>query len=188
MKNRLVYILLTSILLLTSRAGAAASEGDAYVGVQYGVAAYDEDGISEEFNPTAAIVRLGRYFTPNIAIEARLGTGVSDDTRFLPELGSGYDATVEVDRVFGLYATAHANLTDSLSLYGVLGASKVKATATLPAFPGLKSEEDNSSVSYGVGADVDISSNLTLNLEAIRYLDKSEFNLDTLAVGVTFGF
>jgi outer membrane immunogenic protein len=188
MKNNLISLALASSLLLVTTASIAGTEGENYVGAQYAVSYYNEDGISKEFNPTLAIGRFGHFFTPNFSIEGRLGFGLQDDTQFLPEFGSGYDATLELDRLFGLYATGHINITESSSIYGVLGASKVKGTASVPSFPSLESTEDNSSVSYGVGADIGIGSTVALNIEYIRYLDKSEFDLDAVAVGAIFKF
>ncbi len=188
MKNNLISLALASSLLLATGAGTAGTEGENYVGAQYAVSYYNEDGISKEFSPTLVIARLGRFFTPNFAIEGRLGFGLQDDTQFLAEFGSGYDATVELERVVGLYATGHINLTESASIYGVLGASKVKGTTSVPSFAGLEASGDESSVSYGIGADIGIGSNVALNIEYIRYLDKSEFDLDAVAVGVVFSF
>jgi opacity protein-like surface antigen len=188
MKNNLISLALASSLLLATGAGVAGTEGENYVGAQYAVSYYNEDGISKEFSPTLVIARLGRFFTPNFAIEGRLGFGLQDDTQFLSELGSGYDATLDIERIFGLYATGHINLTESASIYGVLGASKVKGTASVPSFIGLESTEDNSSVSYGIGADIGIGSKFAVNVEYIRYLDKSEFTLDAVAVGAVYKF
>ena len=42
--------------------------------------------------------------------------------------------------------------------------------------------------SYGIGVDIGIGSNVALNIEYIRYLDKSEFDLDAVAVGAVFSF
>jgi len=188
MKNKLIFIALVSTLLLVTRTGIAGKEGETYAGLQYAYGNYDEDGISQTFNPTLLVGRFGLYFMPNFSIEGRLGLGLQDDTQFLPELGSGFDATLELDRMIGLYATGHMNVTESFSIYGVLGASKVKGTASAPGFPGLESTEDNSSVSYGIGADVGIGSNVAFNIEYMQYLDKSDFDLGAIGLGVVFSF
>jgi len=70
----------------------------------------------------------------------------------------------------------------------VLGVSKVEGTASLPDFPGLESTENNSSVSYGVGADIGIGDRWALNVEYIRYLDKDDFDFDVGSVGASFKF
>ena len=42
--------------------------------------------------------------------------------------------------------------------------------------------------SYGVGADIGIDSNVALNIEYMRYHDKSGYDLDAVAVGAAFSF
>ena len=187
MKNKLIFIVLAASLLVLTRTAAAGSEGEYYFGLQYGVGNYDEEGISETYEPTLLTARLGYYLTRNFTIEGRIANGIDDDTHNLPEFGNR-DATLELDSIFGIYGTAHFYLTESTSIYGVLGASRVKGTTSLEDFPGLKSSEGNSSVSYGFGADIGIGENWALNVEYIRYLDKDDFDLDVGSVGATFRF
>ena len=187
MKKNLVSLALASTLMLLTGTSIGGTEGETYVGAQYAVSEYNEDGISEEFEPTFWLLRVGRFFTPNLAIEGRLGSGLDDDTQSVPELG-GNDGTLEIEDILGIYAIGHLNLTESASIYGVLGASKVEGTASVPSFPGLESTEDNSSISFGVGADFGIGSNVTLNIEYLRYLDDSDYDLDAFAVGAVYSF
>lgn len=187
MNIKLISFALAGSLLLVTKAGVSASEGDYYFGLQYGYGSYDEDGISETYEPTLLIGRFGRFLTPVFAIEGRLGSGLDDDTHNLPEFGNR-DATLDIDSMAGLFGTAHLNLTKSSSIYGVLGMSRVKGTASLPDLPGVESTETNSSVSYGFGADIGIGSRWTLNIEYIRYLDKEDFDLDVGSIGASFYF
>jgi len=187
MKNKLIFIALAGSLFLVTGTGVAGTEGEYYFGLQYAEGDYEEDGISETFNPTLLVGRFGRFLTPNFSIEGRLGFDQDDDTQNLPELGNR-DATLELERLYGLYGTGHINITESSSIYGVLGFSEVKGTASIPSIPGLESTEENSSVSYGIGADIGIGSSWALNIEYIRYLDDDDFDLDVTNVGATFRF
>ena len=189
MKNKLIFILLAGTLLLATRTGIAGSAGETYVGIQYGVGEYSEEGISKDFNPTALIGRFGGYLTPNFSLEGRLGLGLQDDTQFLPEFGaSGRDVTLELDYILGVYGTGHINLTESSSIYGLLGVSKVKGSASVPGLSALTATEDNSDLSYGIGADIGLGSNVALNIEYVRYLDKSDFDFSVMGIGVVFSF
>jgi opacity protein-like surface antigen len=187
MKNKLIYIALLGSLLLVTRTGVAGTEGENYFGLQYADGDYEEDGISETFNPTLLVGRYGRFLTPNFSVEGRLGFDLDDDTQNLPELGNR-DATLELERLFGLYGTGHFNIAKSFSIYGVLGVSNVKGTVSVPSISGLESTEDNTSVSYGIGADIGIGSSWALNIEYIRYLDDDDFELDMANVGASFSF
>jgi opacity protein-like surface antigen len=189
MKNKMMFTLLTGALALAVNSGMAATEGSSYIGVQYGYGDYDEEGISETFNPTALIGRFGYFFHPNFSVEGRLGFGLQDDTQqFVTSIGTPVDARLDIDHVVGLYGTGHINLTESISFYGVVGASSVEATASLPGFPNASVSDDESSVSYGVGADVGIGKNIALNVEYMRYLDKSSYDFDMIGLGATFSF
>jgi opacity protein-like surface antigen len=187
MKNKLICAALTSSLLLATGTALAGTEGENYFGLQYAYGYYDEDGISETYNPTLLVGRFGRFLTPNLSLEGRLGTGLEDDTYSLPAFGNR-DVTLELESLFGLYGAAHFDMTKWFSVYGVLGVSQVKGTASLPSFPGLESTEDNSGFSYGIGADIGIGSRLALNIEYIQYLDMDDFDLGVANVGASFSF
>lgn len=189
MNNKLILTLLASAMISFTGTGVAGPGDKSYVGVQYGIGNYSEKNISEDFKPTALIGRFGYFYRPNISIEARLGAGIEDDTQFLTELGvSGLDASFELDSILGAYARGHINLTESSSLYGVLGFSRIEATTSVPAFPAASSTGDESSFSYGVGVDIAIGGSGTLNIEYIRYLDKDNLDLGVASVGATFFF
>jgi opacity protein-like surface antigen len=189
MNNRIMMTLQAAAFVFVANGAVAATADSTYIGVQYAYGDYDEDGISETFNPTSLIGRFGYFFHPNFSIEGRLGFGLQDDTQFVSSVGlSGIEARLDVDHVVGLYGTGHINLTDAISFYGVLGASSVKATASIPSIPALTVSDDESSVSYGVGADVGIGKNIALNIEYMRYLDKSSYDFDMIGLGASYSF
>lgn len=187
MKNKLLFIVLAGMLLTVTKTAIADSESNNYIGVQYGVGMYEEDGISEEFRPTALIARLGWNFMPGFSIEGRLGVGLQEDTQSLPEFG-GLDAELELDSIYGIYGTARLKLNDSFSMYGVLGASQVKGTASLSDYPTEKQTETNSGVSYGVGADFAVGNDVAVNIEYMQYLDKPDYEIGAIALGVVFSY
>ena len=189
MKNKLTLLILAGALILVTRTGIAGSAGETYIGVQYGVV-ISEESISKDFNPTALIGRIGSYFHPNFSIEFRMGFGLQDDTQFIPEYGAdgGLDATLDLDYIRGIYGTGQIDFTKWFSIYGVLGASNVKATASIPSIPVLEDSNSESSVSYGIGADIGIGSNVALNIEYMRYLDKHNIDFDVIGAGVVFSF
>jgi opacity protein-like surface antigen len=189
MKNKLIYIVLTSMLLFVAAAGIADTEDKNYIGIQYGVGDYSEEGISKSYDPTAYMIRIGRYFSPNFSIEGRLGSGLDDDTQFLPEFGpGGLDVSLELDTIIGIYGVWHMNLSESSSIYGILGASDVEGTASVSGFPAAKDSNSESGYSYGIGADIGVSDNVALNIEYINYLDKSNVELSAIALGAVFSF
>jgi len=189
MKYKLTFIILTSALMLFSKIAMADPLNQYYLGVQYAVVDYNEQGFSKSFSPSLLVGRFGKKINSNFSVEARMGLGVQDDTKFLPELGvSGLDASLELDSMVGLYATGHINFTESSSIYGVLGISRINGSAKVPQFPASKSSRCNNDGSYGIGADIGLGDNVALNIEYMQYLDKSDFDLGAIAVGVVLDF
>jgi len=189
MSNKPILMILASTLLFIMGTGIASSEDKSYFGIQYGAGDYSEKGISKNFNPTALIGRFGYYLRPGLSIEGRLGFGIEDDTQFVPEFGtSGLDASLKLDSIMGVYGRGSINLAGSSSLYGVLGISRVEATASVAAFPAADTTDDEVSVSYGIGADIGISKNFILNIEYMKYLDKDNLDLGVAGIGATYNF
>jgi len=189
MKNKLGLIALAGLLISVAESGMASSENKMYVGLQYGVGEYSESGVSEDFETSTLMGRIGYNINSNFSIEGRLGTSLEDDEHFLPELCiCGSDVTLEVDSIIGIYGRGHYDLSEYFSIYGVLGASQVKATVSLSDFPNADNTETESSASFGLGVDIAFSKQWAFNIEYIRYLDKDDFDLDIASAGVTFGF
>ena len=189
MNNRVIITLLASTIIFMTGTVSADSEAKRYIGVQYGSGNYSEKDISKDFKPAALVARFGYFFQPSYSVEGRIGKGVKSDTQFLPEFGlGGLDARFELDSILGIYGTGHINLTASSSLYAVLGVSLIEATASVPEFCAAKCTEQKSSISYGLGADFNISKRMKLNIEYMRYIEKTNFDLDVIGAGLTFGF
>lgn len=189
MKNKLVLIALAGVLISAAETVTASPGNEMYVGLQYGVGQYSESNVSEDFDTSALMGRFGYNINSNFSIEGRLGTSLEDDTQFLPErCVCGSDVTLEVDSIMGIYGRGRYELSEMFSLYGLLGASQVKATVSLSEFPDADNTSSESSVSYGLGVDIAFSKQWAFNVEYIRYLDQDNFDLDIASAGVTFGF
>jgi len=181
--------LLAGALVFLAGTAVAAAENSNYLGLQYGVSKYSESGVSKDFEPTVAIVRFGRGINPNFAVEGRLGTGLDGDTQLVPELCEcGVDVKFEIDSILGIYARGSINPNEWLSLYGLLGGSRVSVTGSLAGFSSTAETDDEDSLSYGGGLDIGFSRSVAVNIEYMRYLDKENFSLDMASIGVTFRF
>ena len=187
MKNKWIIPLLVSMLIFVTGNAIADATDKSYFGIQYGAGDYSEEGISKDYAPGVFVMRLGRYVKPSFSVEARLGNGPDGDTHVLPEF-SGNNVSLELDTVLGIYGVGHLVLTESSSIYGLLGVSKVSGTASVQGIPALRISESNSSFSYSIGADVDITDSVALNIEYMRYLDKSKMDLDIIALGLMLSF
>ncbi|MDA3869240.1 MAG: porin family protein [Gammaproteobacteria bacterium] len=187
MKSKLLYITLACSLLLFTLPTIAQPYGNYYAGAQYAQSDYNEEGISANFEPAMVVGRFGKSFNPHVAVEARLGLGLDEESQFIPELGpAGIDRTLALNSLIGIYLTGHLNLTESSSVYAITGTSRAEASAM--AFPAASSTVAEGDFSYGVGANIGILNNIALNIEYMQYLDANHFDLSAIAVGVLVRF
>ncbi len=179
--KRKIIVAAIAVALSSSAVFAGQIVGSKYAGIQYAISTYSEDGISEEPNPTALIGRLGVNVTDVFSVEGRLGLGLQDDTVNV----FGTDVTMEIDSLIGIYGVGHININRTSSLYGLLGLTRAEATLSAPGF--ISESNDETGLSFGVGADIGIGNNVALNIEYVQYLNKSDFDFSAIAFGVKFG-
>lgn len=143
-----------------------------YFGAQYN---YIEGKISGSSNPKLDVFsgRFGAQINPFISGEARLGFGLGSDT---------VDGTkFELDNYYGFYARAGLPNETAFTPYLIGGWTDAR----------LKRAGSSQSIdggSYGAGVDFNLDPFLALNLEYMRMLDKSDFDLDAISLGFTFKF
>ena len=194
MANKKTMIGMVAAVTMLSSNVFAGQAGSVYGGIQY--ASFDVslsvDGttIPEDFSPTGLIGRLGSNVNNNFSIEGRLGLGLSDDTISASDGINTASLSVELDSLIGAYGIGHIMLNESSSIYALIGFTKVDGTISAYAsWLGSGSvSEDETDLSYGIGADIGVGGNVALNIEYVQYIDKSEFDISALAGGVKFGF
>jgi len=126
-------------------------------------------------------VRGGYYFNNYFSVEGRIGFSVGDDTQNL----FGVPVTVELDNMFGAYALGHVPLRDLFQLYGLVGLTQGELTAS--AF-GTSINEDDSDLSFGVGAKFDMTPSMSLGIEYASYITESDYDVDGLGGSLNFLF
>jgi outer membrane immunogenic protein len=181
MKYKILPTLIVAVTLSTSSNVIANSAWDTYLGIQYAIGDYSEADIPD-YSPTALVGRFGGFIHPNFAFEGRFGTGMKDDTQNV----FGFDATLELDTLVGLYGVGHLNITKASSIYGLIGFSGVDGTVTVAGFPDSESDSETD-LSYGVGANIGVTKKVALNAEYISYISK-DFDLNAIGLGLVIGF
>lgn len=138
---------------------------------------YDASGFDSDLNPTAIIGRLGYFVVDNFAVEGRLGFGVGDDSDF------GVD--FEIDSIAGLYGVGHLPLGDVASVYAIAGFSRGEATVSDPwgSF-----SDDDTGFSYGVGLQAKFAPTLSGHAEYMSYLNKSDYEITAIGLGLNYHF
>lgn len=188
--HRIVMIgLVVSLGPMSGNAFAGLTPG-AYAGIQYAIADFSFEDVSEDFSPTGLIGRAGSNLNRYFSIEGRLGLGLSDDTVTVTDATTNASVSIELDTLIGLYGVGHVPLGKSSSVYALVGLTQIDATASASVtgigFASLS--DDESDFSYGIGADIGILYNLWVNVEYVQYLDKSDLDVSAIALGLKFGF
>jgi hypothetical protein len=118
------------------------------------------------------LLRLGVYVTPAITLELRYGDGIDDDTI----MGVDYS----IDRIAGLYALYHLELSSAFSIYGLVGYSEADLKAEASGGSVIEKEDD---ISYGIGLDLG-----NINFEYTHVLEDSNYEVNAASIGYTYHF
>lgn len=169
------YLISAVAATLISTPVFATDAGEGYVGGQFSRTTYEESGV--DVSPTAIIGRLGYFVVDNFAVEGRLGFGVGDD--------SAFGADFEIDSIAGLYGVGHLPLGDVASVYAIAGFSRGEATAS---GPGGSISADDTDFSYGVGLQAKFAPTLSGHVEYMSYLDKSDYEITAIGLGLNYHF
>lgn len=212
MKRQLLTGVAISTLLAASAAAAqtAQSAGTGYVGIQAAQVDIDIDAPGgpiyvdsftsvnidsvSSLKPSAAIAKLGYNVVDYIAIEGRVGTGLTNDSGSISgsishsgdSLTGDLEVDAELDTLAGLYAVGRVPLGESnISLYGVLGYTYIEATVeTL----GYSASDQDSGASYGAGIQAQFTPTVSANLEYMSYLDKSDYDITAVGLGINYHY
>lgn len=157
-----------------------------YIGLNYSQYELDFDATSNTLKPTGVTLRAGVELNDMFGLEARVGTGIEDDTRS-SGLGS---VEFELDRIYGGYAKLSVPVLEMLRPYAIGGYSNVRGRTSVRS-GGVLLARDTDTVdggSYGVGVDASLAGALGLNVEYMRYLDKDNYELNAISVGIRSAF
>lgn len=157
-----------------------------YIGLNYSQYELDVDATNNTLKPTGATLRVGADFNDMFGLEARIGTGIEDDNRS-SGLGS---VEFELDHIYGGYLKLSVPVFEMLRPYAIGGYSEVRGRTSVRS-GGTLIARDTDSVdggSYGIGVDASLAGALGLNVEYMRYLDKDDYELNAISVGIRSGF
>lgn len=155
--------------------------GDNYGGIQYSQVNVDIDGL-DDADPTALVGKLGQFVTENVAIEGRLGFGVSDDEIDV-DLGPFFgevEVEVEVNYLAGVYAVVHSDTEATATFYGLVGITQGEIELSVG---GESVDDDDSGLSYGLGVNIK-----NFNLEYMSYLEEDDYDVTAISIGYVSEF
>lgn len=147
-----------------------------YLGVGFGELIYSEDGLNT-LNPTIGYFKVGEQFNPYLAVEARIGSGISSAQ------SNGY--SVNVNAIYSGYLKGIVPLSPQFSLYGLAGLSGANLHRNYPDY-----DSTDGTFSLGGGAEFKLGGGASLDAEFTRAAsgtnDGYNYTADTLTVGVNW--
>ncbi|XAW87409.1 porin family protein [Vibrio sp. CDRSL-10 TSBA] len=138
-----------------------------YIGLGYSYVDTDVDwdGTGSENTDSGMLgLIVGYQLHQNIGVEFRGYGNVSD--------GDAFGSKVEINSAFSLFARGIVPVSENFTLYGLLGAGKVKAKVD-------DYSETESEIQYGVGMAINKGQPLELQVEWLRMFDDS-FDIDNV--------
>ncbi|MFT3906111.1 MAG: porin family protein [Steroidobacteraceae bacterium] len=155
-----------------------------YLGGQFSQFDYQEHGY-DSATPSALGFLVGYDFNPNLALEARVGSGLSSDG--VPSGDGVNDVTFKLKSYSTLALKGTLPISDIFGVYGLLGVSNARVQAT---YLGAEARSADSGASYGFGVEFTLgpARNLGLSAEWTRILSTSDYSLDQLSVGLRLRF
>ena len=178
MKNTLIIL-----VFLISTSLIAETKGKEYLGMQFGVSLYTEEGYPD-YNPTFGAVRVGYNLNKNLALEARYGEGNRNDT----DTVGGIHVGVDIYDFRGLYGLVSFSLTRGIEPYILAGFTSAKLNI---GNLGIVKREG---MSYGAGFNlIGYGKDLAWNVEFVSYINEtdilsSQVSLSSVNVGATLLF
>ena len=170
-----------SLLLLTSLSQAE----EFYLGYDFLKVNYADSGVNKDFDPTTVMWKAGYTINEYLAVEARAGLGVDNDTKqnLITDEGLGLTtATVELNRVYSALLKGSYPLIKGLNVNAYVGASRVKFL--VDSNQNYHSENSDNSLTLGAGLGYDITSDVFVNADYMAYTK----NVRALQVGMGFRF
>lgn len=158
--------------LLTSQHSLAQQSG--YVGMQYNLYKVSANGIMDELEPDGITLKLGGNIGDNFQLEGRFGRSLSDD--------NGSNSAIKVDEYVGFYVKAGQEFADMVFPYLILGYTKLDVE-----YYGNPTDQTESDISYGVGADVHFD-RFMVGIEWIMLQDKSQIDVENLNLSAAWRF
>jgi opacity protein-like surface antigen len=187
---KLIAIAAASAMLM---AGAAqAQTRPAATGTTYGELAYSALKISDsgiDLKPGMLRGIVGYNFHENFAVEGMLGFGVRKDDTTITYAGVPVNVSEDVRNIAGIYVKPKTMIGDSVEVFGRLGwaHTRVRATASASGVSASDTGSD-SSVSYGVGANYNVTPKVYVGVDYMRYFKKDDTKIDGFTVSAGYRF
>lgn len=181
MKKHLIVLSIAASLLAPAVAQAQeASNAYGAVGVS-NLRWSDPEGTLDGINNSAIAFTFGYKAMKHLAIEAQLGTGVTDDKVTV----DGSQVTLKNKEFYGVYLRPHLPVSETIELYGRVGYFSGKLSAS----GGSVSDTDRKNdMAYGIGAAFALSKSMSATVEYNQWFDKDDIKVSGFGIGIRSSF
>ena len=178
-KFMLTAMAVTATVVMTGAVSAQATEMETYAGVGAGVfkLKYNDPLISFNSNQFGGFVYAGVKPSEYFAAELRVGSA-SNGTALVP--GTAVSVKMGPDYFLSYLAKPMIPVTSDFNVYGLLGGTTMKVTATASnGAVSASASKTKTDLSYGVGFDYAVSEQVKIGMEWASYWNK--VNLDAVS-------
>lgn len=179
MKSTMIAI---SVALACSSAFAQskAKDDSAYIELGYNSGQYNLDAVSGLSNANHLVITLGKNISSNYAIEGVYATGMNDSST------AGNTVNVKLSSSYGLYIKPKAMVSDSVEVFARIGYFNAKPNLTVPSDSTQNQSANGTSLSYGLGASMQITNAIYGNLDWMQMYKKD--GIDIKGMGLSIGY
>lgn len=168
---------LNALILTALLASPLAAMADGfYVGGQVGYGAQKSElsdaigGDKKDLETVIGSIKAGYDFNDYLGAEVRV-SGVDKDS-----------TGIKADYLASAYVKGMVPVSDSISLYGLVGATSVQMDKK------VYGKDSIASASYGIGARYAMTDNVGINLEATQVSSHKDYELGGVSLGVDYKF
>lgn len=181
------HIVIPALFAIASVAAHAQHAPKFYAEAGYSFIDYEEHDAGDTYKSSPKAIRLvgGAELNKNVAVELMLGFNGGDDS--VKYNGVTFSSVkLKIDSMYGVYVKPKYELAPNFDVFGRVGYAHVSATVSASGF-GSDSGSD-SDLSYGIGASYHFDRNLSVNVDYMSYLNKSDYSAKGFTVGVGYKF
>jgi opacity protein-like surface antigen len=178
-----LYIALSTLIF------SLAANAQTYMQVGYTSTDYSESVISSgtaykvAASPTAVRGIFGYEVNPNFSVEGMLALGLSDSS--ISVSGISTPVNLKIDNLYGVYGKPKLQVSPEMEVFARIGYAHGKATAS---YQNTSASISGSSLSYGVGMSYAINKQMSVNIDAMTYYDKTSTSATGTTVGIGYKF
>lgn len=181
-----IILSIAAVATMGTSVAVSAQQSDLYGEVGFAALKIkDESGTLGSFDNTAVKFTLGKVVANNIALEAMIGTGMSDDSKVI----SGVNVSVETKEYYGAFVRPFAKINDDFEVFARVGYfhGKLRATAS-NGVASASISDSGGDIAYGVGAAYNITKTTALVVDYMNYYDKEDTKVNGFGLGLRYKF